>query len=111
MPVIKSAIKKLKQDRKREKLNDALRDSVTAAVRSAKKAKTSATVKEAISIVDKAAKHNLLHKNKASRMKSSLAKLAKVTTGKKASAPAPKNKSTKTEKPTVKKSSNAKKSK
>jgi len=86
MPVIKSAIKKLRQDRKREKHNDMLRDGLTTAVRSAKKTKTSASVKKAISAIDKAAKNNLLHKNKASRMKASLSKLAK-TTGEKKSAP------------------------
>lgn len=84
MPVIKSAIKKLRQDKKREKRNDSLKDTVSNAVRSAKKAKTSTTVKKAISVIDKATKKNLLHKNKAARMKSSLAKLAKTTGEKKA---------------------------
>lgn len=119
MPVIKSAIKKLRQDRKREKQNDALRDSVVAAVRSAKKTKTSSSVKNAISIIDKASKNRLLHKNKASRMKSSLSKLARPESGRtKATAVAkiaPKTQKAKTTKPktastTARKKASAKKS-
>lgn len=77
MPVIKSAIKKLRQDRKHEKQNDILRDALKSAVRSAKKTKSAKAVTKAMSIVDKSAKNNIIHKNKASRMKSSLAKIAK----------------------------------
>ncbi len=77
MPVIKSAIKKLRRDRKREKENDLFRKNLDKALRSARKQKTASKVKEAVSIVDKAVKKNLLHKNKAARIKSSLAKLSK----------------------------------
>lgn len=77
MPVIKSAIKKLRQDRKQEKLNDEFRKKLESAVAKAKKSKTAESVKNAISFVDKAVKINILHKNKGSRVKSSLSKLAK----------------------------------
>ncbi len=83
MPVIKSAIKKLRQDKKREEANDALRDSLKNAVRSAKKTKTGKSVAKAVAIVDKAAKQNIIHGNKASRLKSSLNKLAKPVSVKK----------------------------
>ena len=75
MPLIKSAIKKLRQDRKREKQNDQMRDSVASAIKKAKKDTKGESVKQAISLVDKAVKKNILHKNKAARIKSSLQKL------------------------------------
>jgi len=83
MPVIKSAIKKLRQDKKREITNDALRDSLKNAVRSAKKTKTGKSVAKAVAIIDKAAKQNIIHGNKASRLKSSLNKIAKPVSVKK----------------------------
>lgn len=79
MPVIKSAIKKLKQDKKREKKNDSLRASLKLSINQAKKTKNGTTVAKAISIVDKAAKNKIIHSNKASRLKSALNKLAKPT--------------------------------
>ncbi len=82
MPVIKSAIKKLRQDRKREKKNDALRSSLKSAVSKAKKSKSGKAVAQAVSIVDKAAKNKIIHVNKAARMKSTLTKIAKPTASK-----------------------------
>src|SRR3989344_1523620 len=82
MPVIKSAIKKLRKDIKREKRNALFRAQLNKAVSVAKKQKTEKTVKEAISILDKAVKKNLLHANKVARTKSSLSKLAKISTTK-----------------------------
>lgn len=76
MPVIKSAIKKLRKDRKREKQNDVIRASIKSAISRAKKDKKPESVREAIVLVDKATKKNILHKNKASRVKSSLTKIA-----------------------------------
>ena len=76
MPVIKSAIKKLRKDRKREKHNDVIRASVKSAISKAKKDKKPESVREAIVLVDKATKRNILHKNKASRVKSKLTKIA-----------------------------------
>ena len=77
MPVIKSAIKKLRQDKKREKQNDELRSALKKALRVAKKAKSGKSVATAISTVDKAAKHKIIHTNKAARLKSRIAKLLK----------------------------------
>ena len=81
MPVIKSAIKKLRKDIKRTKANDSVRHNLDLAINSAKKAKTSKSVVKAISLVDRAVGNNLLHKNKAARIKSSLSKLAKLDSG------------------------------
>jgi len=76
MPVIKSAIKKLRKDRKREVRNDEFRKNLKDTIKHAKRKGTSKSVKDAFSIIDKASKKNLLHKNKAARIKSSLSKKA-----------------------------------
>lgn len=76
MPVIKSAIKKLRRDKKREKVNDDFREKLDKSIKDAKKKKTPSAVNTAVSLVDKAVKTHLLHKNRAARIKSSLSKLA-----------------------------------
>ena len=78
MPVIKSAKKKLKQDRKREKVNKLLRTALKAAIKDAQKSKTTDKIISAVKLTDKAVKKNLIHKNKAARIKSSLSKLVKT---------------------------------
>lgn len=77
MPVIKSAIKKMRRDKKRELENDFFRLKVRIAIKSARIKKSQVSIKEAVSLIDKAVKNNLLHKNKAARIKSSLSKIAK----------------------------------
>lgn len=79
MPVIKSAIKKLRKDKKREKENDALRVLVDKSLKEARKKNSNASISQAFSVIDKAVKKNLIHKNKAARMKSSLSKTGKTT--------------------------------
>jgi len=100
MPVIKSAKKKLRQDIKREKVNDILRKTLKEAIKGAQKSKTAEKIKKAVVLTDKAVKKNLIHKNKAARIKSSLSKLNKssVTKAKSAKIPAKKTKTTKTKK-------------
>lgn len=102
MPVIKSAIKKLRRDRKREKENNAFRKTLDARVRAAKKQKNGKAVSSAVSILDLAVKKNLMHKNRAARIKSSLSKLSK---------PAPKavSKTAKSSKPSKKNTASKKK--
>lgn len=78
MPVIKSAIKKLRKDRRRERENDARRASLERAIRQAKKSPSK--INEAFQALDRAVKRNIIHKNKAARIKSSLSKLTKPTT-------------------------------
>lgn len=75
MPVIKSAIKKLRKDRKREIVNDVFRKKLQEAIKLARTAKTPATLTAAYSMLDRAAKNHVIHKNKAARTKSSLARL------------------------------------
>lgn len=75
MPVIKSASKKLRADRNKEKKNNELRRAFEKALKAAKKNPTSPNIAKAIKLTDKLAKKNLVHKNKAARIKSSLSKL------------------------------------
>jgi len=95
MPVTKSAIKKLRQDVNRTKRNDSIRKNLADLIKKAKKTKTEKSVKEAISQLDKTVKANLMHKNKAARVKSSLSKIAKINPVK--------TTSTSTKKPVIKK--------
>ncbi len=82
MPVIKSAKKKLRQDRKKEKLNNVLRNSLKKALKEAEKSKNSEKIKAAVVLIDKSVKKGLMHKNKAARNKSRLSKLAKPISSK-----------------------------
>lgn len=75
MPVIKSAKKKLRQDRKREIENDRMRNLVKSALRKTKKNPSKEEVLDAMRIIDKAAKRNIFHKNKAARLKSTISKV------------------------------------
>lgn len=76
MPVIKSAKKKLRKDKKRELRNNTFRASYKKAVKNAKKSPTVKKLSESSKVIDKAAKKGVIHKNKAARLKSRLAKLA-----------------------------------
>jgi small subunit ribosomal protein S20 len=84
MPVIKSAIKKARQDVKARQHNRGLRDAYKVAVKNVRKLaeagdtkKAQEALKEAYSKIDIAAKKNVLHKNNAARRKSRLASLLK----------------------------------
>lgn len=75
MPVTKSARKKLRKDGKREDRNDKVASLLKKLIKKAKKTPSEKTVRETVALVDKAARHHLIHKNKAARIKSSLTKL------------------------------------
>ncbi len=77
MPILKSASKKLRQDKKKTKINKVYRENLRQAVKQARKEKTAKAVKQASSALDKAAKKKVIHKNKAARLKSRLMKLIK----------------------------------
>lgn len=78
MPVIKSAIKKLRADKKRTAHNNVLRASLEQAIKKAKKeTRDFKVIMAAQSAIDKAVKNNLLHENKAARLKAKLSKNAK----------------------------------
>lgn len=75
MPVIKSAKKKLRQDKKRTLQNSVFEESMRSLLKKAKALPTAESVRLATQAVDKAVKKHIVHKNKAARVKSALAKL------------------------------------
>lgn len=77
MPIIKSAKKKQRADKTREKRNDVWRNNLSKAFKKAKKSPTLINISSATKAIDKLAKRNIIHKNKAARLKSSLSKLLK----------------------------------
>lgn len=94
MPVLKHAKKKLRQDKKRTLLNKKMKETFRSLLKKARVNPTAEAVSLAVSAIDKAEKNNLMHKNKAARLKSAL---SKVASGK---APAPNaTKKTTTKKP------------
>jgi len=70
LPITKSAKKSLKVSRTKKAANDTKRIALSKALKKV----DAKTVNETISLVDKAAKTGVMHKNKASRIKSRLAK-------------------------------------
>ncbi len=80
MPIIKSAIKKVRKDKKRTKVNTLYVKAYQTTLKKIKKG--GADVKKLISLfysqVDKAVKHHVIHKNKAIRLKSRVSKKLSV---------------------------------
>jgi small subunit ribosomal protein S20 len=74
MPILKHAKKKLKQDKKRTIKNKKIKDTFKSLLKKAKADKSPKAVSLAFSAVDKAAKKNVLSKNKAAHLKASLSK-------------------------------------
>jgi ribosomal protein S20 len=90
MPIIKSAIKRMKQTVKRRERNVATTRDVKSAVKSFMEKPTAAGLSKAQSEIDTAVKKNLLEKNTAARRKAHLAKVAKEAGVKPAAATAKK---------------------
>jgi small subunit ribosomal protein S20 len=74
MPLLKNAIKKMRQDKKRAEVNKGRRSSMRTSLKTALTEKTPEALNHAFSVLDKAAKSHLIHKGKADRLKSRLAK-------------------------------------
>ncbi len=75
MPIIKSAKKKLRQDKKRTKQNQLIKRSVKETVLAFKRKPTPASLTKLFNKLDTAVKKNIFHPNKAARLKSRLSKL------------------------------------
>ena len=86
MPVIKSAKKKLRKDKKRTLKNRQTEENVKKLIKAAKKQKSVKAIQSAIQATDKAAKIHIFHKNKAARIKSTLSQLATTSSTKKGKA-------------------------
>ena len=86
MPRIRSAAKRMRQARARAATNRTQRSQLRTAlrkVRSATGSDAQAAYAEAIKLLDRAGKKNIIHKNAAARHKSRLAKLVSGKAGKK----------------------------
>lgn len=79
MPIIKSAIKKVRKDKTRTALNKRRENAMKKLLKEARKNPTAKAVTAVFSAVDKAAKVKLIHPNRAARLKSRLSKLATAT--------------------------------
>lgn len=78
MPIIKSAKKKLRKDKKKTVINIKYeRDYKKQIKKLKKKGADKKSVSMAFSMIDKTAKKGIIHKNKAKRLKSHAAKLLK----------------------------------
>lgn len=75
MPVTYSAKKALRRDQRRAKTNLEIKRRYKEALKRAKKLGSKKALQEAGSLIDRAAKKRVIHKNKAARLKSRLAKL------------------------------------
>ncbi len=84
MPVTKTAKRALRSSKKKLEFNRRALTNIELALNRAKKNPTEANIKRVFSLVDRAAKRRLFHKNKAARIKSQVAKLAKSSKAKKA---------------------------
>lgn len=74
MPVLKHAKKKLRQDKKRTDGNRKMKDLFKKLIKQARAAATPEAVSTAFKTIDKAAKKNVIHPNKAARLKARLTK-------------------------------------
>jgi small subunit ribosomal protein S20 len=82
MPVLKNAIKALRRDRRRTEINQVIRSQVRTILQKVQKQPVAETVTTAFSVIDRAAKKGVLHKNKASRLKSKISKTLSATAAK-----------------------------
>lgn len=77
MPILKSAKKALRHDRRRALVNAKVRRIMKRAVKLAARQPTEKNISEAYRRVDRAAKKGVVHKNTAARLKARLAKRLK----------------------------------
>lgn len=77
MPVTKSAKKALRRDQRRALVNERLRRRLKRVLKQARAKPTKKFLSQATSTLDRAAKKGVIHSNKAARLKSGLARLAK----------------------------------
>lgn len=76
MPVIKSAIKKVRKDKARTARNKRREGALKKLLKEARKSPRAKNLSAVFSALDKAAKVKLIHPNRAARLKSRLSKLA-----------------------------------
>lgn len=77
MPITAQAAKKLRHDRKRTKQTSSVRQSLRDSIKATRISPTKKSLSHVYQSLDKAVKRRIIHKNKAARLKSNLAKLLK----------------------------------
>lgn len=75
MPITKTAKRALRVSKRKEAVNKRIRAKLEIAIRLAKKEKSEDAIRHAFSATDRAAKSNIIHKNKAAHIKAKLSKL------------------------------------
>lgn len=75
MPIIKSAIKKVRKDKTRFSRNKTREVKLKSLIKKVRTTKTAKNLQAVFSALDKAAKVHLIHPNKSARLKSRLSKL------------------------------------
>lgn len=75
MPITAQAAKKLRHDRKRTGQTMVVRESLRDLIKTMRKSPSAKTLTKVFQALDKAAKRNIIHANRAARLKSNLAKL------------------------------------
>ena len=75
MPVIQSAKKALRRDRRRAVVNKEIKIKIKEILKSTRKNPNKKNLDLSFKILDRAAKKKVIHQNKASRLKSRLSKL------------------------------------
>jgi ribosomal protein S20 len=105
MPITKSAKKSLRSSRAKQAQNEKIRRGLEISLKKV----TDKTLSQVVSTIDKAAKQNIIHPNKANRLKARLAKkVGLTTTAKRASSGATQAKSPVKKTATVKKTTTKK---
>ena len=87
MPVTKTAKRAYRGSRNKQSVNKVIISGLEVAVRRAQKSKSEKDVSKATSLIDRAVKKKVIHKNKAARMKSQISKFLLKKTSKPASKP------------------------
>ena len=80
MPIIKSAKKKMRQDKKRSGQNKKYENAYKKQIKLIRKQKNrdEKSISTTYKLIDKAVKKGVIHKNKANRLKSSVSAIAKT---------------------------------
>jgi small subunit ribosomal protein S20 len=77
MPILASSKKALRKDLRRRQVNLRIKNKLKAATDSLAKTASNVNLNQAYQIIDRAAKKNVMHPNKANRLKSRMAKSLK----------------------------------
>ena len=78
MPILKSALKKLRQDKKRTLVNKPYRVRMREAVKKMRLTKTKKALQLAFAALDKATKRKVIHQNQADQVKVTLKQTGKI---------------------------------